>query len=55
MLLIVGIVRLPADNVESARPIMKRMVEARSIAILLQHILRSGEPLGRACASAIGI
>lgn len=28
MLLIVGTVRLPADNVELARPIMKRMVDA---------------------------
>lgn len=28
MLLIVGTVRLPAHNVEAARPIMKRMAEA---------------------------
>jgi quinol monooxygenase YgiN len=28
MLLIIGTVRLPADNVEAARPIMKRMVDA---------------------------
>jgi len=28
MLLIVGTVRLPADNVDAARPIMRRMAEA---------------------------
>ncbi|OYR20231.1 putative quinol monooxygenase [Brucella thiophenivorans] len=28
MILIVGTVRLPAENLDSARPIMKRMIEA---------------------------
>ncbi len=28
MLLIVGTVRLPASNIEAARPVMRRMVEA---------------------------
>lgn len=28
MLLIVGTVRLPADNMEAARPVMKRMTDA---------------------------